>query len=166
MVLAFMRCSACLGVTATVAAFWLYSSLCSAAGPALPTSTDTGACALLTPSEIAKATKFKVGSGKAGKVLPGVQGRCMWDGTGPAEEVIVVLYDSRHTEIIFSAVQGSGGAEVPGIGSKAVSNKNPSIVGGYVVVVQDAKGGFAVSTGRGGTRDNSIALAKIVESRR
>lgn len=77
-----------------------------------------------------------------------------------------MLYDSRHLEITFTAVERSGGAEVPGAGSKAVGNKNPGIVGGYGVLVQSANGGFAVSTGRGGTRDNTIALAKTVESRR
>ena len=166
MVRASICCSACFGVIATVVALLLFGPLVSAAPQALPTSPDGGACALLTPGEIAQTTGFKVGDGKAGHALPGVQGKCIWDGPGVAEEVIVVLSDSRHAEITFAAVRGSGGTDVPGIGSKAVGNKNPSVVGGYVVLVQDAKGGFAVSTGRGGTRDNTIALAKIVESRR
>jgi hypothetical protein len=71
-------------------------------------------------------------------------------------------------ELTIKAQQQTGGAEIPGLGSKAVGIKGAAFTGGgYIVSVLDAKGGFGVSIlGKEGTHDRAVALAKIVESHR
>ena len=127
---------------------------------------DTGACALLSPADIIKATNIMVGNGTAGAAVPGTLGKCTWAGSGDTK-VIVTLTDAAHMELTVKAQQSTG-ADVPGLGSKAVGVKGAAFTGGgYIVSVVDSKGGFGVSIlGKEGTRDRAIALAKIIESRR
>jgi hypothetical protein len=132
---------------------------------ALPDPND--ACAMLSPADIAKATVLKVENGSAGKPIPGVLGKCTWTGQGDTK-VIVTLGDAQHIGLTVSAVEQSGGEKLPGLGTRAVGNKGAGFTGGgYVVNVLDAKGGFGVSIlGKEGTKEQAIALAKLVESRR
>jgi hypothetical protein len=124
------------------------------------------ACALLTPADIAKALSLKVGAGTPGKSIPGVLGRCTWTAEGN-DRVIVTLTDARHAAITVQAWEGAGGKDVSGIGTKAVSINGPEVTGGWIVTVEDAKGGFGLSAlGGKATEDKTIALAKVVESRR
>jgi len=124
------------------------------------------ACATLTPADIAKTISWKVGAGAPGKVIPGILGKCTWTASENAR-VIVTLTDARHAQITIQAWQGAGGKDVPGIGTKAVSTPATDLTGGWIVTVQDAKGGFGVSVlGRSATLENAVALAKVVESRR
>jgi hypothetical protein len=142
-----------------------------AAAGAIMTSTlvaaDSGACSLLSKAEIAKATGLTVGDGTAGPAIPGTLGKCTWLGSGDTK-VIVTLADSNHMELTIKVQQQTGGAEIPGLGSRAVGIKGAAFTGGgYIVSVLDAKGGFGVSIlGKEGTRDRAVALAKIVESHR
>ncbi|HKT07393.1 MAG TPA: hypothetical protein VJR24_05820 [Gemmatimonadaceae bacterium] len=77
------------------------------------------------------------------------------------------MTDARHASITVQTWESSGGKDLSGIGTKAVSIKAPSLTGGWIVTVEDAKGGFGVSVlSEKGTEDNAIALAKIVERRR
>lgn len=146
-------------------------SIASAGGPALARdgggTPDSGACAMLTPADIAEATGLTVGEGTAGRPIPGVLGRCTWTGTGDTK-VIVTLADAQHMQLTITAQQQAGGASVPGLGSKAVGMPGAGFTGGgYMVNVLDSKGGFGLSIlGKEGTRDRVVALAKIVESRR
>jgi hypothetical protein len=128
---------------------------------------DSGACALLSTADIAKATGLTVGNGTAGPPIPGTLGKCTWVTSGNTR-VIVTLADAPHMELTIKAQQQSGGTEVPGLGSKAVGIKGAAFAGGgYIVSVLDAKGGFGVSIlGKEGTRDRAVALARIVESHR
>lgn len=128
---------------------------------------NSSACGLLAPPDIAKATGLKVAKGTAGAPIPGVLGRCTWLGSGNTK-VIVTLADAQHMQLTVAAQEHSGGTAVPGLGSKAVGTKGAAFTGGgYIVSVVDAKGGFGLSIlGKDGTRDRAIALAKIVESRR
>lgn len=124
------------------------------------------ACAVLSPDDIAKTVSLKVGAGTAGKPIPGVLGRCTWK-DGDHGEVIVTLMDARHAAIAVQAWEGAGGKDISGIGTKAVAIKGMELTGGWIVSVEDAKGGFGVSVAnRSGTEDSAIALAKIVEGRR
>lgn len=152
-----------LAAASLVAVVGFAGSRSPAVSAALP---GDDACALLTPADIAKALSWKVDAGTAGPAIPGVLGKCTW--TAPDKSrVIVTLTDTRHAEITINAWKGAGGADVPGLGSKAVSTKAADFTGGWIVTVEDAKGGFGVSAlGRSATLDNAIALAKIVESRR
>ncbi|MGH9679444.1 MAG: hypothetical protein ACRD4Y_05805 [Candidatus Acidiferrales bacterium] len=122
---------------------------------------------MITTAEIAKATGLKVGNGTAGKQIPGVLGRCTWPGDGNTK-VVLTLTDARHMELTITAQQQTGGADVPGLGSKAVGIQGaPFTGGGYIVSVLDSKGGFGTSIlGSEGTRDRAIALAKLIESHR
>jgi hypothetical protein len=80
--------------------------------------------------------------------------------------VRLVLTDSAHMQITFHATQPNG-TNVPGLGSQAVGMKEAAFIGGYVVNVLDAKGGFGISIiGQQGTPERSIALARVVESHR
>lgn len=135
------------------------------AAAGMPSPND--ACSLLTSADIAKATNIKVGSGTAGKPIPGVLGRCTWTGVGNAK-VILTLGDAQHIGLSIRAAEQTGGESVAGLGTKAVGMKGaPFTGGGYIVNVLDAKGGFGVSIlGKEGSRDRAIALAKIVESHR
>ncbi|HEV2306069.1 MAG TPA: hypothetical protein VGR93_11160 [Candidatus Acidoferrales bacterium] len=144
-----------------VAAFLTASAAAIAAG------TANDACALLTPADISKVTGLKVGSGVAGKPIPGILAKCTWTGQDNTR-VIVTLGDARHIEITVRAAEATGGQSVPGLGTKAVGMKGAAFTGGgYIVNVLDAKGGFGVSIlGQKGTRDGAIALAKMVESHR
>ena len=135
----------------------------------IPSSTPVpgaDACALITPAEILKTTGLKVSDGVAGAAIPGVLGRCTW--SAGHNRVIVTLADARHMQITVEAQEQSGGTSISGLGSKAVGVKADDFFGGgYIVSVLDAKGGFGVSLlGPGGSHDNVIAMAKIVESRR
>jgi len=124
------------------------------------------ACAVLTPDDIAKTISWKVGAGTPGKPIPGVLGRCTWT-NGDNGRVIVTLTDARHASITVQAWEGAGGKDLSGIGTKAVSIKATDLTGGWIVTVEDSKGGFGVSVlGRTTTEDNAIVLAKIVEGRR
>ena len=124
------------------------------------------ACGLLDSAAIASATSLKVASGTAGAAIPGVLGRCTW--TGDNTRVIVTLTDAQHMGTTMAAIEGSGGENVPGVGTKAVGNKGAGFTGGgYIVNVLDARGGFGVSVlGSAGTKDRAVALAKIVEGHR
>jgi hypothetical protein len=125
------------------------------------------ACALVSAADIAKVTSIKVGSGTAGKAMPGVLGRCTWTGEGNTK-VILTLGDAQHIGLTIKAAEETGGEAVAGLGTKAVGMKGAAFTGGgYIINVLDAKGGFGVSIlGKEGTRDRAIALAKFVESRR
>ena len=125
------------------------------------------ACALLSPADIAKATTLKVGNGSLGKPIPGVLGRCTWTGDGDTK-VIVTLGDAQHIGLTVSAVEQSGGEQLPGLGTKAVGTKGaPFTGGGYIVNVLDTKGGFGLSIlGKDGSKERATALAKLVESHR
>jgi hypothetical protein len=126
-----------------------------------------GACALLTPAEIAKVTGLTVGKGAVGTPIPGVLGKCTWS-SGDNQRVIVTLADQRHMLLAVEAQEQTGGSAVPGLGSRAVGMQGAAFTGGgYIVSVLDAKGGFGVSIlGHNGNRERAIALAKLVESRR
>src|SRR5215471_3749604 len=128
---------------------------------------DNDACALLTKAEIQKVTGLMVGDATPGKPVPGVLGRCTWDGPGNSR-VIVTLADAQHIGLTVKAQQQTGGEDITGLGSTAVGNKGAGFTGGgYIVNVVDAKGGFGVSVlGKDGTREHAIALAKVVETRR
>jgi hypothetical protein len=124
------------------------------------------ACAVLTPDDIAKTISWKVGAGAPGKPVPGVLGKCTWTNANNGR-VIVTLTDARHASITVQAWEGAGGKDLSGIGTKAVSIKATDLTGGWIVTVEDSKGGFGVSVlGRTATEDNAIALAKIVEGHR
>ncbi len=125
-----------------------------------------GACALLSPAEIAMATGVMVGTGTAGPAVPGTLGRCTWPGSGDTK-VIVTLADAQHMQTTVAAQERTG-TDIPGIGSKAVGVRGASFTGGgYIISILDAKGGVGVSIlGKDGTRDRAVALAKIVESHR
>jgi len=126
--------------------------------PVAAASRADDACAVLSPDDIAKTISWKVGAGTPGKPIPGVLGRCTWT-NGDNGRVIVTLADARHAAITLQAWEG--------IGTKAVLVKATDFTGGWIVTVEDAKGGFGVSVlGRTATEDNAIALAKIVEGRR
>jgi len=146
--------------------FVLGGATYAAAAPRVPSRADD-ACALLTPALIAKATTLVVGDPTPGKPIPGVLGRCTWEGSN-STRVIVTLADAKHMDITVAATEKSGGEAVTGIGTKAVGTKGaPAFGGGYIVSVLDAKGGFGVSIlGPSGTRDRAVDLAKLVESRR
>jgi hypothetical protein len=138
------------------------------AGAARPLfAQNANACALLTPADISKATGLSVGSGNAGKAIPGVLGRCTWLGSGNTK-LIVTLADAQHMQLTVEAQQQTGGTVLPDLGSKAVGIKGaPFTGGGYIVSVLDSKGGFGVSIlGADGNQARVVALAKIVEGRR
>lgn len=128
---------------------------------------DNDACALLTKAEIQKGTGLMVGDATPGKPIPGVLGRCTWDGPGNSR-VIVTLADAQHMGLTVKAQQQTGGEDIKGLGSTAVGVKGSGFTdGGYSVSVLDTKGGFGVSIlGKDGTRERAIALAKIAESHR
>ncbi len=128
---------------------------------------NSDACALLTPADIAKATGLTVGNGTAGPPIPGVLGKCTWIGSGNTK-VIVTLADLRHMQITIAAQEQTGGTSVPDVGSRAVGIEGAGFTGGgYIISVLDAKGGFGVSIlGKEGTRDRAVALAKLVEAHR
>jgi hypothetical protein len=128
---------------------------------------DNDACALLKKAEIQKETGLMVADATPGKPIPGVLGRCTWDGPGNSR-VIVTLADAQHMGLTLKAQQQSGGEDIKGLGSTAVGIKGAGATsGGYVVSVLDAKGGFGLSIlGKDGTRERAIALAKVVESHR
>jgi hypothetical protein len=125
------------------------------------------ACALLTKAEIQKETGMSVADATPGKPVPGVLGRCTWDGPGNSR-VVVTLADAQHMGVTVKAQQQTGGEDIKGLGSTAVGIKGAAFNGGgYIVSVLDAKGGFGVSIlGKDGTRERTIALAKVVESHR
>lgn len=124
------------------------------------------ACALLSPADIAKAISWNVGAGTAGPPIPGVLGKCTW-ATSDNARVIVTLTDARHADITLNAQTSAGAKPVAGLGTKAVSWPATDVTGGWIVTVEDAKGGFGVSVlSRSATTNNAIALAKLVESRR
>ena len=134
--------------------------------PVAAASRPDDACAVLSPDDIAKTISWKVGAGTPGKPIPGVLGRCTWT-NGDNGRVIVTLTDARHASITVQAWEGAGGKDLSGIGTKAVSIKATDLTGGWIVTVEDSKGGFGVSVlGRTATEDNAIALAKIVEGHR
>lgn len=124
------------------------------------------ACAVLSPDDIAKTISWKVGAGTPGKPIPGVLGKCTWT-SSDGGRVIVTLMDARHASITVQAWKGGAAKDLSGIGTKAVSTKAADFTGGWIVTVEDTKGGFGVSVlGRKGTEDNAIALARVVEARR
>ncbi|HEU5478883.1 MAG TPA: hypothetical protein VFU90_03580 [Candidatus Tumulicola sp.] len=134
--------------------------------PGVAATRADDACAVLSPDDIGKTISWKVGAGTPGKPIPGVLGRCTWT-NGDNGRVIVTLADARHASITLQAWEGAGGKDLSGIGTKAVLVKAADFTGGWIVTVEDAKGGFGVSVlGRTATEDNAIALAKIVEGRR
>lgn len=126
-----------------------------------------GACSLLSPADILKATGQKVGDGVAAAPVPGTLGKCTWTGSGNTK-IIVTLADAQHTQRTIAAQEQTGGTNVSGLGSKAIAVKGAAFTGGgYIVSVIDAKGGFGVSIlGAEGTLDRAVALARVVESRR
>ncbi len=134
--------------------------------PVAAASHADDACAVLSPADIAKTISWKVGAGTPGNPIPGVLGKCTWTNSDNGR-VIVTLMDARHASITVHAWEGGGGKDVSGIGTKAVSIKATDLTGGWIVSVEDPKGGFGVSVlGAKGTEDNAIALAKVVEGRR
>ncbi len=128
---------------------------------------DNVACALLAKAEIQKETGLMVADATPGKPIPGVLGRCTWEGPGNSR-VIVTLADAQHMGVTVKVQQQTGGEDIKGLGSTAVGIKGAGFNGGgYIVSVLDAKGGFGVSIlGKEGTRERAIALAKVVESHR
>jgi len=168
MVRCFGRYAEYFGVTTlrTVASFLLSFVLLTAVLTSATPDAGSGACALLTPTDIAKVTGLKVDNGTAGTPVPGILGKCTW--TGGVRRVIVTLSDAQHMQATIAATMKSGGTEVQGLGSKAVGiEAAPFTGGGYIVSVLDAKGGFGVSTlGGKEAGDHAIALARIIESRR
>src|SRR5579864_6375128 len=155
-----MRCVVVVSLVSVVVFAGLISRPVDAASQA------DDACAVLSPDDIAKTMSWKVGAGTPGKPIPGVLGKCTWT-NGDNGRVIVTLADARHASITLQAWEGAGGKDLSGIGTKAVSIKAADLTGGWIVTVEDAKGGFGVSVlGRTATEDNAIALAKIVEGRR
>jgi hypothetical protein len=125
------------------------------------------ACNLIGVGEITKATGLTVGNGKPGTPIPGVLGRCTWQGSG-STRIVLTLADTQHMQRTIEAQQASGGSPETGLGSKAVGIKGAAFTGGgYIVSVVDGKGGFGVSIlGTEGTRERVLALAKLVESHR
>jgi hypothetical protein len=100
---------------------------------------DNDACGLLTKAEIQKETGLMVADGSSGKPIPGVLGRCTWEGPGNSR-VIVTLADAQHMGLTVKAQQQSGGEDIKGLGSTAVGIKGPGATGGgYIVSVLDAK---------------------------
>jgi hypothetical protein len=130
-------------------------------------SSGLDACAILSASEIVKATSLTVGNGTAGAAIPGVLGKCTWAGPGDTK-VILTLADTQHMQMTIAAQERSGATAVTGVGSKAVAIKGPPFAGGgYILSVLDAKGGFGVSVlGAEGTQERALALARLVESHR
>jgi hypothetical protein len=124
-------------------------------------------CALLTKAEIQKETGLMVADAAPGKPVPGVLGRCTWEAPGNSR-VIVTLADAQHMALTVKTQQQTGGEDIKGLGSTAVGIKGAGLTGGgYIVSVLDAKGGFGVSIlGKDGTRERTIALAKVVASHR
>ena len=152
-----------LAVASLVAVMLLGGAAARTARAAFP---PDDACALLTAADIAKAISWKVDAGTAGPAIPGVLGKCTWTATDKSR-VIVTVTDTRHAEITIHAWEGAGGKDLSGLGTKAVSTKAADLTGGWIVTVEDGKGGFGVSVlGRTATLDNGIALARVVESRR
>lgn len=141
----------------------------SSAGRAL--ATGAGACALVTPADIAKATGLTVGKGTTSRGVPGVTGKCIWTGAGNTK-VVLALGDAQFVQqLIQSAVrrfQERGGSAVAGVGTKAYGMKGPPITGGgYMIYALDSLGGFGVKIfGSEGTRDRVVSLAKLVETHR
>src|SRR6185437_1988340 len=124
------------------------------------------ACALLSPADIAKAISWKVGAGTAAPSIPGILGKCTWT-AGENARVIVTLSDARHADFALQAEASTGAKPVAGLGTKAVSWPATDLTGGWIVTVEDAKGGFGVSVlSRSATTADAIALAKVVEGRR
>lgn len=155
-----MRCVAVASLVSVVVLFGHGPRSVSAASHA------DDACAVLSPDDIAKTISWKVGAGTPGKPIPGVLGRCTWTNSDNGR-VILTLADARHASIAVQSWEGAGGKDVSGIGTKAVSIKAMDLTGGWIVSVEDPKGGFGVSVlGAKGTEDNAIALAKVVEGRR
>ena len=128
---------------------------------------ENDACSLLTKAEIQKETGITVADATPGKPVPGVLGKCTWGGPGNSQ-VIVTLADAQHAGVTVKSQQQTGGEDIKGLGSTAVGVKGAGFTGGgYIVSVLDAKGGFGVSIlGKDGTRERTIALAKVVESHR
>jgi hypothetical protein len=128
---------------------------------------DNDACSLLTKADIQKETGLNVADATPGKPVPGVLGRCTWEGPRNSR-VIVTLADAQHMGLTVKAEQETGGEDIKGLGSTAVGIKGAGFTGGgYIVSVLDAKGGFGVSIlGKDGTRERAVALAKVVESHR
>ena len=150
--------------------FWLSITTAGAilvTKAAAQTGAAGGACAVITPADIAKATGLTVAAGTEGKPIPGTLGRCTWSAAGNTK-VILTLADAQHMELTVKAQQATGGVDVPGLGTKAVGIKGAAFTGGgYIVSVLDHKGGFGVSIlGSEGTRDRAVALAKVVAGRR
>ncbi|HEY2434004.1 MAG TPA: hypothetical protein VGI12_15120 [Vicinamibacterales bacterium] len=81
--------------------------------------------------------------------------------------MIVTLADAQHMGLTVKAQQKTG-EDIKGLGSTAVGVKGAGFTGGgYIVSVLDAKGGFGVSIlGKDGTRERTVALARVVESHR
>jgi len=125
------------------------------------------ACALVGAGEITKATGLTVGNGIPGTPIPGVLGRCTWQGSGNTK-IVLALADTQHMQHTIEAQQASGGSPETGLGSKAVGIKGAGFTGGgYTVSVVDGKGGFGVSIlGAEGTRERVLALAMLVKSHR
>lgn len=122
-------------------------------------------CALLSQSDIAKATGVNVGKGESSPPIPGTLGKCTW--TAGATRVLLTLTDARHIDITIQAMTRSGGSPVQGLGTSAVGSKAAALTGGYIVNVKDASGGFGVSIlGAEGNRDRAIALAKVAATHR
>jgi hypothetical protein len=124
-----------------------------------------GPCAIISPSQIAKATSLSVGPGTPSTVLTSRQ--CTW--TGPQNtRIILTVTDASHMALTVKAQQQAGGVPIAGLGQAAVGQVGaPFTGGGYIVSVVDRKGGFGVSIlGPAGNRVRAIALAKLVESLR
>src|SRR5690348_15832825 len=81
-------------------------------GASVVHAADNDACVLLTKVEIQKETGLMVTDGTAGKPIPGVLGRCTWDGPGNAR-VIVTLADAQHLGLTVKAQQQTGGTDIP-----------------------------------------------------
>jgi hypothetical protein len=143
------------------------SAIIPAMNLAAQSPTGGGACAVITPGDIAKATGLTVSAGTEGKPVPGTLGRCTWSGAGNTK-VILTLADAQHMQLTIKVQQGGGGTDVAGLGSKAVAIQSAAFTGGgYIVSVLDNKGGFGVSIlGKDGTRERAVALAKTVAGRR
>src|SRR5689334_6238436 len=73
---------------------------------------DNVACALLAKAEIQKETGLMVADATPGKPIPGVLGRCTWEGPGNSR-VIVTLADAQHLGLTVKAQQQTGGTDIP-----------------------------------------------------
>jgi hypothetical protein len=125
------------------------------------------ACALLSRTQITKATGLHVTKGKQGPPMAGAIGNCWWE-TSDGTKIVVTLADTSHMQVTMQSQTQSGAAAIDGLGTSAVGTAgNSETDGGYNLSVLDKQGGVAVSiTGKAGTGERTVALAKVIETHR